>query len=1580
MRRSRLNPFVVIVLAVALCTVFFSAAQGQSDWQYEPAQESAFVTVPNIDVEALNQEYGLKIRSLAPSELAIGNLDKEEGKEIIVAESSLPLIYIFRNGQVEYHLLEDSLSRQRTSPTQPGIESLALGDVNADGQDEIVVLVGSVGPSCSILVLSYLEGQIQVTWERHLDSHAGAQIGAIAVADLDGDGLTDLVTCGGVFYQDTVLEFGGFTPFPGVYRASGEGIEMKVDDLNGDGLVDVVRSFAEWGDSGEAGFEILFQEEPGVFADPIRYWVPYASGGIAVGDVNNDGLKDIIVPESKMNGHLVVFLQDSGGFEAPLVYGAYENPASPLVMDINRDGLMDVVLLNSSWHRIACFYQNENHRLNRFTLYKASVGRVKNQALQVDDLDGDGNLDLVCIGADDELLCIVTGLPRPSQIARVSTSPSERYLPLLATYQTSHDYFLLSLRRLLSEESRRLVIDPDPCAIALGDVDGDGAKEIIVGDGQWPVVYVCDGSEVSLHDIGVSPGWRGLVSLAVGDFNDDARDDVAVYVGDTLRGGTIVVLAQSSNGDLVREIVISADKSLGGLAVGDLNQDGLDDIVTAVGVYYQLPSHAFSELSLFPGDYAPPRTEIVDVEVSDLNSDDRLDVVRSAVWEVLAYEDSRLVKRTTAGFEILLRSADGDFEPPVLYEAPTSVFLGADPQIAVGDVNHDDMADVVLCVRGKMYVFPQDEVSLKEPIKYGVLEYPKAPIIADVNRDGLNDVVVCDSWDRVSVLYQDEQGCLGSPATYTGSVVQHPGPEALGAGDIDGDGRADLVSVANYHYGVCLFPHCKLVEPEFHTEDDKEVYWHGVLAESTRPIPQALALRKLGGLYLNRGKYEEAFEYIERSTEVSAEAGLWFWTGLSLNDEGIIYFLLGLYEHALACWNQALTLFNDLDYAFGERAIYRNLGLLYFLQRDFASALEYWAVCYKIDVRMNETLALAIELNNMAVVYALSDKYEQALNALGKAQISNRDLLNGDLLNKACEAIVLGNFGMVYSMMEQYGHAMEAFHRALAVVKEASPQESGLLSVTEIKWMVEFNIGLSYEESGQLSMSIAHYKEAITLIESIRQNLSHEGFKVAYQQKAKVVYERLIKLLIDQHQGASAFTYAERCRARTFLDALYQGSIKPDQLISPEAGISSGAVDPTAIDKAVEDARKDLQPNEAVLEYMVIDSGVYLWVITKDGVSDPIFVKYERGQLMNDVITLRKSLESDPPDQITMTEFLTSFYDKLAKPGLDELPDGVDTLILIPSGPLWYLPFSALIMTDQDGGPSGGLGTRSPYLLEHYTLAYLPSLASLSSLTKGETQAAEGARLLALADPELSPDQLREGEGSKCGEEEPLGRYEELVTACQAFAKRLEQEERCVYAGREAQEVRAHEETGRQVVIYAAHGQFNPYVPLQSKLLLAPGGEAANRQTDSRIFDGNYHAWEALLTDYRGTELVVLAACETLLPHLKDMQGTLAVLAEQECDQVELTPQQLEQIVVGDEVVGLARAFLSSGAEAVLGTLWLANPDAIGELLTSMAEYHNKGDTWVQALTKAQRELIKDSTFSNPWFWAAFNLMGDWRI
>ena len=98
----------------------------------------------------------------------------------------------------------------------------------------------------------------------------------------------------------------------------------------------------------------------------------------------------------------------------------------------------------------------------------------------------------------------------------------------------------------------------------------------------------------------------------------------------------------------------------------------------------------------------------------------------------------------------------------------------------------------------------------------------------------------------------------------------------------------------------------------------------------------------------------------------------------------------------------------------------------------------------------------------------------------------------------------------------------------------------------------------------------------------------------------------------------------------------------------------------------------------------------------------------------------------------------------------------------------------------------------------------------------------------------------------------------------------------------------------------------------------------------------------------------------------------------EEAKEQELTDEQLERIVAGDEVVGLVRAFLSSGARAVLATLWKAHAGAVEELLIKLAKHRLEGASWAEALRNAQLELLASETCS-PWLWAPYQLVGRWR-
>jgi CHAT domain-containing protein/Tfp pilus assembly protein PilF/TolB-like protein len=734
----------------------------------------------------------------------------------------------------------------------------------------------------------------------------------------------------------------------------------------------------------------------------------------------------------------------------------------------------------------------------------------------------------------------------------------------------------------------------------------------------------------------------------------------------------------------------------------------------------------------------------------------------------------------------------------------------------------------------------------------------------------------------------------------------------------------------------------------------------------------------------------------------------------SVTDQGVIGFfarqMLGLARYGVTPPQDLLTVAIQYTHDVAAKAdLYRILAVVLDGQGKHAEAEEVLGTALSIAPPGLQALIQG----ELGFHYLLTQEYSQALEEFQHALwgISCSSPSEDEFLpNPKLEEILLPSVGIEALWGKSAALQGLAREGSAAASKEALYEEAWLCFDTALALLDQVRTGAREERYATSIVGKTYdrlFDDAISHIVEMGELfpgsvISERSFYIAEQAKARSTADSLFNfdrnpfaLVLDNPDLVSALQNlnlkideltaqlsAEKRKPEdqqslilvdTLTNELSQARREFQSLWEEVLGTKTAAfisVDIEEITSNVAEALKFLEPHEAVLEYMVTEKGVYLWVIRTSEqddphkIGEPIFIPYPREQLMNDVIALRQAIEDQNPDAITVNELLTSFYMQLVQPGLTHLDDEVDTLILIPSGPLWYLPFSALRMSDQL--EPEGQGIRYPYLVEKFTLAYLPSMAILPLLEREEIP--DGASLLALADPKLSPEQ------------EGLPRYGNLEEACRAFARCLVGEEEGVYAGEAAQEERAYREAvGRQVVVYACHGEFDPYVPLQSKLLLAPVLESGNEEDNSRLADGDYHAWETFLTDHEGVKLVILAACETLLPAFRQLQGTVAVLSGQEREEIELTPGQLKQIITGDEVVGLARAFLSSGAEAVLGTLWQANPKAIEKLLVSMCDRHNQGDTWAQALRKGQLELIDSAAFSNVWLWAPYQLIGRWR-
>jgi CHAT domain-containing protein len=148
-----------------------------------------------------------------------------------------------------------------------------------------------------------------------------------------------------------------------------------------------------------------------------------------------------------------------------------------------------------------------------------------------------------------------------------------------------------------------------------------------------------------------------------------------------------------------------------------------------------------------------------------------------------------------------------------------------------------------------------------------------------------------------------------------------------------------------------------------------------------------------------------------------------------------------------------------------------------------------------------------------------------------------------------------------------------------------------------------------------------------------------------------------------------------------------------------------------------------------------------------------------------------------------------------------------------------------------------------------------------------------------------------------------------------------------------------------RIVHFATHGFFNAAHPDLSGIVLSlvdPEGR------DARGFFSTADVFNMHL----GADLVVLSACRTALG----------------------------REIYGEGIVGLSRGFMYAGAPRLVASLWTVDDAATAAL---MAEFYRgilvRGLRPAAALQAAQRELMRRTRFRDPFYWAAFQLQGEWR-
>ena len=353
-----------------------------------------------------------------------------------------------------------------------------------------------------------------------------------------------------------------------------------------------------------------------------------------------------------------------------------------------------------------------------------------------------------------------------------------------------------------------------------------------------------------------------------------------------------------------------------------------------------------------------------------------------------------------------------------------------------------------------------------------------------------------------------------------------------------------------------------------------------------------------------------------------------------------------------------------------------------------------------------------------------------------------------------------------------------------------------------------------------------------------------------------------------------------------------------------------------------------LGPHEALLEYSVGDSSTTLWIVRRDQWSYRRLPNVRR--LRSAVNVLRADLTSaDLALSKTALGRERSLYRMLVEPAESQL-HGVERLIVVPEGPLAQLPFEVL-RTD-DAHPTS-------YLVERYPISYLPS----ASMLQHAAVSACGTGIVAVGDPAFGR-QAADTVQWVAERGVTLRPLPYSALEIRALTGLCEDHPMAVLMGAEASKSRllATPGLGRAAIIHlSTHGTSDATDPARCRLWFAP--DSSDSEPSSLGVD----------------EIAALSLCAS--------QVTLAACQS--------AAGRLER---GEGIIGLARAFLAAGAGSVVASLWNVNDSATAILMKRFYEELIRAKSPRDAaLASSQRAMIDLPQTRSPYYWAAFQLIGE---
>ena len=758
----------------------------------------------------------------------------------------------------------------------------------------------------------------------------------------------------------------------------------------------------------------------------------------------------------------------------------------------------------------------------------------------------------------------------------------------------------------------------------------------------------------------------------------------------------------------------------------------------------------------------------------------------------------------------------------------------------------------------------------------------------------------------------------------------------------------------------------EICEQQYKYVEARELYTKAIklMREMGDMKNEAYIDEKSGIMSYHLGNYVKAKEYFEKSLAIRIQVGDKKGEAAGYGNIGTVLQSLGEYDETKKYLEKALAIRIQIGDKHGESNSYGNLGTVFQSLGQCDKATEYLEKALPIRVQIGDKLGEAADYGNLGTVFQSLGQYNKAKEYLEKALAIRVQI--GD---KEGEASSYGNLGTVFRSLGQYDRAKEYLEKALAIRKQIGDKEGEAADYGNLAVFYQ-SIGefVAAEDYSEMALSIARdikdlekefkllcvltmvklcqYKvqEAFGCLflsmnksESLRSFLrDNDDFKVSSSDVRDFPYRSLSAFFCSFGNPNHGLYVLELARARALADLMSsQYSVKGQISADPQSWTG------------IENIMKK-ESNSSCLYISYHADNLFFWVlktsggihfrrITVDeelvgaglfGKLDDFFAKCFRSlgilgdqecedRSLNDIESFAapRLIEEDD-EEIQNSEWdLSLYYRMLISPVADLLEE--PEIIVVPDRSLNQIPFPAL--TDE----------RGRYLSETFRIRIVPSLTTLKLIQDSPADYHSQTGALIVGDPDVGTVYYR-GKVTSFSRLRCAGNEAVMIGQLLGVQPLLGQQ-----ATKQVVLERLHSVS---LIHFAAHGNAE-----RGEIALAPV-RPRNRIAEEE---------EYLLTMSDIAEvqlrakLVVLSCCHS---------GRGQIRAE--------------------GVIGIARAFLGSGARSVLVALWALDDKVTEIFMSRFYEHLYRGESASESLHQAMK-WMRGNGWSEVRQWAPFMLISD---